>query len=47
MSKEKAQILDREGIRRSLTRIAHEIIEHNKGTEDLVLIGIYRHPYEK
>ncbi|MGI6491560.1 MAG: bifunctional pyr operon transcriptional regulator/uracil phosphoribosyltransferase PyrR [Peptococcaceae bacterium] len=42
MSKEKAQILDREGIRRSLTRIAHEIIEHNKGTEDLVLIGIYR-----
>jgi len=42
MSKEKAQILDREGIRRSLTRIAHEIIERNKGTEDLVLIGIHR-----
>ncbi|MCL6635206.1 MAG: bifunctional pyr operon transcriptional regulator/uracil phosphoribosyltransferase PyrR [Peptococcaceae bacterium] len=38
----KAQILDREGIRRSLTRIAHEIIERNKGTENLVLIGIRR-----
>lgn len=42
MSKEKAQILDQAGIRRSLTRIAHEIIERNKGTEDLVLVGIRR-----
>ncbi|WP_034630408.1 bifunctional pyr operon transcriptional regulator/uracil phosphoribosyltransferase PyrR [Desulfotruncus alcoholivorax] len=40
--KEKARILDRDGIRRALTRIAHEIIERNKGTEDLVLIGIRR-----
>lgn len=38
--KEKAQILDREGIRRSLTRIAHEIIERNKGAEGLALVGI-------
>lgn len=33
-------VLDSEGIRRALTRIAHEILERNKGTEDLVLIGI-------
>nr|WP_245779707.1 bifunctional pyr operon transcriptional regulator/uracil phosphoribosyltransferase PyrR [Desulfoscipio geothermicus] len=40
--KEKARIIDKDGIRRALTRIAHEIIERNKGTEDLVLIGIRR-----
>lgn len=40
--KEKAQILDKEGIRRSLTRIAHEIIERNKGTDNLTLVGIRR-----
>ncbi|MEW6183720.1 MAG: bifunctional pyr operon transcriptional regulator/uracil phosphoribosyltransferase PyrR [Bacillota bacterium] len=40
--KEKAQILDAEGIRRSLTRMAHEIIEKNKGVENLALIGIRR-----
>lgn len=40
--KEKARILDGDGIRRALTRIAHEIIERNKGTENLVLIGIRR-----
>lgn len=39
--KEKAQILDREQIRRALTRISHEIVESNKGTDDLVLIGIH------
>jgi len=32
--------MDAEGIRRILTRIAHEIIESNKGTDNLVLIGI-------
>lgn len=42
MAKEKAQILDRDGIRRSLTRIAHEIIERNKGVDKLALIGIRR-----
>ncbi len=42
MVKEKAQILDKEGIRRSLTRIAHEIIERNKGTDNLTLVGIRR-----
>jgi len=39
---EKAQIMDAEGIRRALTRISHEILEKNKGTQDLVLIGIRR-----
>lgn len=38
--KTKTVIMDEDKIRRSLTRIAHEIIEKNKGTEDLVLIGI-------
>jgi len=38
--KEKAQILDREGIKRAVTRISHEILEKNKDPEDLVIIGI-------
>ena len=38
----KAVILDEKGIMRTLTRIAHEIIEKNKGIEDLVFIGIKR-----
>lgn len=38
--KEKAKILDKEAISRSLTRIAHEIVEKNKGTQELCLIGI-------
>jgi pyrimidine operon attenuation protein/uracil phosphoribosyltransferase len=29
-------------VRRIITRIAHEIVERNKGVEDLVLIGIRR-----
>ena len=33
-------ILDSDEIRRALIRIAHEILERNKGTDDLVLIGI-------
>lgn len=33
-------VLDSEGIRRALARIAHEILERNKGTQDLALIGI-------
>jgi pyrimidine operon attenuation protein/uracil phosphoribosyltransferase len=40
--KEKAQILDAEGIRRALTRMAHEIVETNKGVDNLALIGIRR-----
>lgn len=38
----KAVILDDKGIKRTLKRIAHEIIEKNKGTEDLVFLGIKR-----
>jgi len=32
--------MDAEGIDRALTRIAYEMLEKNKGVEDLVLIGI-------
>ncbi|MFY9402957.1 MAG: bifunctional pyr operon transcriptional regulator/uracil phosphoribosyltransferase PyrR [Candidatus Omnitrophota bacterium] len=38
--KEKARILDKEAISRALMRIAHEIVEKNKGTQNLCLIGI-------
>jgi pyrimidine operon attenuation protein / uracil phosphoribosyltransferase len=38
--KEKAKILDKETMGRSLMRIAHEIVEKNKGTADLCLVGI-------
>lgn len=38
----KAVLLDDNAIARSLKRISHEIIEKNKGVEDLVLIGIMR-----
>lgn len=33
-------ILDEKGVTRALTRIAHEIIEKNKGLEDVVFLGI-------
>lgn len=33
-------ILDSDAIRRALTRIAHEIIERNKGVERCMLVGI-------
>lgn len=42
MMKLKAEILDEKAVRRTLTRISHEIIEKNKGIEDVVLIGIKR-----
>ena len=38
----KAEIMDESGIIRAVSRISHEIIEKNKGVEDLVLIGIQR-----
>ena len=40
MAAEVIEILDSDGVNRALTRIAHEILEHNKGIKDLVLIGI-------
>lgn len=33
-------VLDDAGMQRTLTRIAHEILEYNKGTENLVLLGV-------
>jgi pyrimidine operon attenuation protein/uracil phosphoribosyltransferase len=38
--KTKALIMDEKSITRALTRIAHEIIEKNKGVDELVVIGI-------
>ncbi|WP_042372943.1 bifunctional pyr operon transcriptional regulator/uracil phosphoribosyltransferase PyrR [Streptacidiphilus neutrinimicus] len=34
------QVLDQGDIARSLTRIAHEIVERTKGADDVVLLGI-------
>jgi pyrimidine operon attenuation protein/uracil phosphoribosyltransferase len=41
----KSVLLDDKAIQRSLIRVAHEIIEKNKGIEDIVLIGIKRRGY--
>jgi pyrimidine operon attenuation protein/uracil phosphoribosyltransferase len=38
--KKRKVVMDAEGIERSLTRVAYQILEKNKGVEDLVLIGI-------
>ena len=34
------RILDADELRRALTRIAHEIVERNGGTDDLVMVGV-------
>jgi pyrimidine operon attenuation protein/uracil phosphoribosyltransferase len=36
----KATVMDAEQIRRSLHRIAHEIVERNRGIDDVVIVGI-------
>jgi pyrimidine operon attenuation protein/uracil phosphoribosyltransferase len=36
----KTEIMDKKALDRALTRIAHEIIERNKGIEDVVFLGI-------
>ncbi|MBN1058993.1 MULTISPECIES: bifunctional pyr operon transcriptional regulator/uracil phosphoribosyltransferase PyrR [Clostridium] len=41
----KSTLLDNKAIKRTLIRISHEIIERNKGVEDIVLIGIKRRGY--
>jgi pyrimidine operon attenuation protein/uracil phosphoribosyltransferase len=38
--REKAEIVDGEGLRRAITRISHEIIERNDGAKNVVLVGI-------
>lgn len=40
VSEERRVIIDELGIHRALTRIAHEIIEKNKGIDDCVFMGI-------
>ncbi len=37
---DKMVLMDAEGIRRALTRIAHEIVERNKGVGKVLLVGI-------
>ena len=39
---EERLILDEEGMRRALTRIAHEILERSHGAEGLILVGMRR-----
>ena len=38
----KAVIMDAQAMDRALTRIAHEIIEHNEGAEGIALVGVLR-----
>jgi pyrimidine operon attenuation protein/uracil phosphoribosyltransferase len=37
---EKSQILDKDGIKRTLMRIAHEILEKNKSLDEVAIVGI-------
>jgi pyrimidine operon attenuation protein/uracil phosphoribosyltransferase len=37
---DKAKILDQESMERTLVRIAHEIVEKNKGIQELCIVGI-------
>lgn len=39
--KVKAEILDENAVARAITRISFEIIERNKGTDDLCLVGLF------
>ncbi len=41
-AKLKAQIMDAQAMDRAITRIAHEIIEHNEGAEGIAVVGILR-----
>ena len=38
----KANIMDEQAMRRALRRVAHEIIENNRGVQGLTLVGIQR-----
>lgn len=40
--RDKNVIMDRMAMKRAMTRIAHEIIERNKGVEEVALVGIRR-----
>jgi len=39
-TKIKDKIIDAQGLERTLTRLAHEIVEKNKGVKNIVLIGM-------
>lgn len=43
--RQKANILTKEEIIRAITRISHEILEKNKGSKDLVIVGIRTRGY--
>ena len=38
----RTQVMDRDEVRRALVRIAHEILERNRGLHDVVVIGIQK-----
>lgn len=38
----KAEVLGADDVRRAVTRIAHEIVERNRGLDDVVLVGLQR-----
>jgi pyrimidine operon attenuation protein/uracil phosphoribosyltransferase len=38
---ERAMVMDQADVGRALTRIAHEVVERNKGTQGLVVVGIH------
>ena len=42
MVKNEMLLLDETAIQRSLTRMAHEVLEKNKGVEGLAIVGIHR-----
>jgi pyrimidine operon attenuation protein/uracil phosphoribosyltransferase len=36
----KSKIIDNESFRRTVNRLSHEVVERNKGTDNLVIVGI-------
>lgn len=40
MTEDATKVMDENEIRRALKRIAHEVVERNKGAENLVIIGV-------
>ena len=36
----KAKIIDQQGLNRTVTRLSHEILEKNRGSENIILIGM-------
>jgi len=40
--KPKATIMDGQAMSRAITRIAHEILEHNEGSDNVAIVGVVR-----